>query len=229
MPSLELWTWPVLRCEWNFPIVDEAVHICWVYGWANAREGPKCLRTNLTIVFHFQLLMLKRMLRRIKYVSFPSHLLPCSGPVVCLQDFHPKTVKFCSMHTINLGLCFVINGGALLLSMFSSFCAWLCFGDIMAWFIVYCTMYYYSTSASSEDFIDGPRVLRCEPLCAAAARCSLQAVQTVLHHPEDQMFATPVHWKDGHLDQVSPFLLEPFMTNKMYNRTIGVVATCTRH
>ena len=40
------------------------------------------------------------------------------GALVCLNDFHPTTLKFCAMHCINLGLCFALNGGG----MFEHFC-----------------------------------------------------------------------------------------------------------
>lgn len=35
------------------------------------------------------------------------------GPLVALRGFHPSTIKWCSMHVINLGLCYGVNGGGL--------------------------------------------------------------------------------------------------------------------
>lgn len=37
------------------------------------------------------------------------------GPLVALRGFHPSTIKWCSMHVINLGLCYGVNGGGLYL------------------------------------------------------------------------------------------------------------------
>ena len=36
-----------------------------------------------------------------------------SGPLVCLRYFHQDCIRWCSMHTINLGLCYGTNGSAL--------------------------------------------------------------------------------------------------------------------
>ena len=38
---------------------------------------------------------------------------PC--PLLLLRGFHYTMIRFCSMHTVNLGLCYTINGSALLL------------------------------------------------------------------------------------------------------------------
>ena len=35
------------------------------------------------------------------------------GPVVCLKDWHPTVLKFCSMHVVNLGICYGVCGCAL--------------------------------------------------------------------------------------------------------------------
>ena len=44
------------------------------------------------------------------------------GPLVCLRYFHHDMIRWCSMHAINLGLCYGTNGGALiLLSICSAF------------------------------------------------------------------------------------------------------------
>ena len=40
------------------------------------------------------------------------------GPLICLRDFHPTTLKFCSMHCVNLGLCFGVNGSVLWLACY---------------------------------------------------------------------------------------------------------------
>ena len=37
----------------------------------------------------------------------------CSGPLRHLIGFHHTIIRFCSMHTINLGLLYVCNAGAL--------------------------------------------------------------------------------------------------------------------
>lgn len=36
-----------------------------------------------------------------------------SGPLLAINGFHPGCLKWCVMHTLNLGLVFVCNGGAL--------------------------------------------------------------------------------------------------------------------
>lgn len=38
------------------------------------------------------------------------------GPLLTLQGFHPSMLKWCSMHTLNLGLLFVANAAALKLA-----------------------------------------------------------------------------------------------------------------
>ena len=38
-----------------------------------------------------------------------------SGPIINLWNFHPALFKFCSMHVLNLGICFQTCGSSLLL------------------------------------------------------------------------------------------------------------------
>ena len=57
-----------------------------------------------------------------------------SGPLVLLHGFHPGLLQICSMHVLNLGLMFDLNGSALTLSdyIFGKFC-YTCFGFQFVW------------------------------------------------------------------------------------------------
>ena len=42
------------------------------------------------------------------------------GPLILLHGFHPQLLQICSMHVINLGLMFDVNGCALKLRFVSN-------------------------------------------------------------------------------------------------------------
>lgn len=53
------------------------------------------------------------------------------GPLLSIRGFHPACLKWCLMHTLNLGILYTCNGGSLQLnrqSLFVAPCVWV-FGD----------------------------------------------------------------------------------------------------
>ena len=51
----------------------------------------------------------------INYPYLPSNAL--QGPLITVPGFHPGCIRFCSMHTLNLGILFTANGGSLNLAL----------------------------------------------------------------------------------------------------------------
>ena len=53
---------------------------------------------------------------------FPVQLIDwIQGPLILLDGWHPGMIKVCSMHTLQLGLLYATNGGALRLSSIGLF------------------------------------------------------------------------------------------------------------
>ena len=53
----------------------------------------------------------------IGYPYLPSNAL--QGPLITVPGFHPGCIRFCSMHTLNLGILFTANGGSLNLALYA--------------------------------------------------------------------------------------------------------------
>lgn len=68
---------------------------------------------------------------------------PC--PLVFLKYIHQDLIKWCSMHTLNLGLCYSTNGGALMLcdkDWFQNMLPFFCCPMYFFWFhLVYVTVF----------------------------------------------------------------------------------------
>ena len=80
------------------------------------------------------------------FKQWPRHLpLLGQGPLVFLKYFHQDLIKWCSMHTLNLGLCYSTNGGALMLcdkDWFQNMLPFFCCPMYFFWFhLVYVTVF----------------------------------------------------------------------------------------
>lgn len=66
----------------------------------------------------------------IDYLYQPSNAL--QGPLLTVPGFHPGCIRFCCMHTLNLGILFTANGGSLNLVLYAGvlFILGYMFGDI---------------------------------------------------------------------------------------------------
>ena len=48
------------------------------------------------------------------YLHYPWECCkPCQGPLLQIYGFHPGCIRWCTMHALNLGILFTVNGGGL--------------------------------------------------------------------------------------------------------------------
>lgn len=87
------------------------VHVTWQQPWL---QFMFCLFSRLRGGFSFSIQ--QHYIFSNIFKQWPRHLpLLGQGPLVFLKYFHQDLIKWCSMHTLNLGLCYSTNGGALML------------------------------------------------------------------------------------------------------------------
>ena len=125
-----------------------------------------------------------------------------------LRNFHPDLLKWCSMHCLNLGLCFTTNGSLLRLAFrkLSGFChmpfisVW-CFAQLYSF--SFFRKFAFSVLVELQDGFAGSILFRrlSAALSGKAPGFGFHAFQILVQEQQDLLQPSAIYCKDGFLSR----------------------------
>ena len=123
-----------------------------------------------------------------------------------LRNFHPDLLKWCSMHCLNLGLCFTANGSSLRLAFrsLSGFCHIPCMVFCNTLFVFFLSQVcLYSVLVELQDGFGGSILFRrlSAALSGTTPGLGLLEFQILVQEQQDLLQSSTIYCKDGFLSR----------------------------